>query len=247
MYEVAVLDDNKAAADRVAELVRRRADKYKLNIRQYTRLAELSREMTRNRTHFDIVFMDIQLADGEPNGIDAVQVLFGPTSGTQVVYVSGRADMHAKVYRTKHISFLTKPVNEGDLDEALDRAMANLRGSETHPITVHVGRTERKIVPRDITYIESKGRVIEIHLADPNPMARGAEIEVVRTYMQLGEVGELLGEGFMRVHQSYLVNLDAVVELGTHTLTLRGGARVPVSRSRTNEVRDRFFEHVRGL
>ncbi len=71
--------------------------------------------------------------------------------------------------------------------------------------------------------------------------------EVIRTYMQLGEFGELLGEGFARVHQSYLVNLDDVVELGAHDLTLTDGARIPVSRRRSVEVRELFFSRIRGL
>ena len=65
--------------------------------------------------------------------------------------------------------------------------------------------------------------------------------------MQLGELGELLGEGFARVHQSYLVSLDDVAQLGTHNLTLSDGTTVPVSRSRSAEVRERFFDRVRGL
>ena len=174
-------------------------------------------------------------------------MLFNPDSSTQVIYVSGRSDMHAKVYRTKHVSFLTKPVNKDDFSEALDRALSNLRESAPEPIRVHVGRNDFKIFPHEISYIESKGRVVEIHLKQAVHEGTATEAEVIRTYMQLGEFGELLGEGFARVHQSFLVNLDDVVELGAHDLTLTDGARIPVSRRRSVEVRELFFSRIRGL
>ena len=247
MYQVAVLDDNEPSAHMIAELARQYADKTELEVHCFTRLSDLTRSMTRGHMACDIVFMDIQLAEDEPCGIDAVRTLFSPESGTQVIYVSGREDMHAKVYRTKHVSFLTKPVDKDDFNEALDRALSNLQENAAKPIRVHVGRNDRKIYPQEVVYIESKGRVIEIHLRATKRAGVKAEGEVIRTYMQLGELGELLGEGFARVHQSYLVSLDDVAQLGTHNLTLSDGTTVPVSRSRSAEVRERFFDRVRGL
>ena len=116
MYQVAVLDDNELSAEIVAEMVRQHKSGSQLHVSCFTRLNDLIRSMTRGHTPCDIVFMDIQLAEDEPNGIEAVRTLFGPGSETQVIYVSGCSDMHAKAYRTKHVSFLTKPVNRDDLN-----------------------------------------------------------------------------------------------------------------------------------
>ena len=247
MYQVAVLDDNELSAHMIADMACQYANSTELEVHCFTRLNDLTRHMARNRTACDIVFMDIELAEDEPNGIDAVRTLFNPGSAAQVIYVSGRSDMHAKVYRTKHVSFLTKPINKDDFSEALDRALSNLRGGAPEPIKVRVGRNDFKIFPHEVSYIESKGRVVEIHLKQAVHEGITTKAEVIRTYMQLGELGKLLGEDFARVHQSYLVNLDDVVELGTHDLTLTDGARIPVSRRRSVEVRELFFSRIRGL
>ena len=247
MYQVAVLDDNELSAHMIADMACQHANSIELEVHCFTRLNDLTRHMVRNHMACDIVFMDIELAEDEPNGIDAVRTLFNPGSGAQVIYVSGRSDMHAKVYRTKHVSFLTKPINRDDFSEALDRALSNLREGTPEPIRVHVGRNDFKIFPHEVSYIESKGRVVEIHLKQAVHEGITTKAEVIRTYMQLGEFGELLGEGFARVHQSYLVNLDDVVELGAHDLTLTDGAHIPVSRRRSVEVRELFFSRIRGL
>ena len=73
-----------------------------------------------------------------------------------------------------------------------------------------------------------------------------ANREVVRTYMQLGEIGDLLGKGFLRAHQRYLVNIDAIAELNAQGLVLTDGTQIPVSRSRSAEVKEFFLNHVRG-
>lgn len=247
MYQVAVLDDNELSAHMIADMACQHANSIELEVHCFTRLSDLTHHMACNRMACDIVFMDIELAEDEPNGIDVTSALFKPGSGTQVIYVSGRSDMHAKVYRTKHVSFLTKPINENDFSEALDRALSNLREGTPEPIRVHVGRNDFKIFPHEVSYIESKGRVVEIHLKQAVHEGITTKAEVIRTYMQLGEFGELLGEGFARVHQSYLVNLDDVVELGAHDLTLTDGAHIPVSRRRSVEVRELFFSRIRGL
>ena len=246
MYQVAVLDDNELSAEIVAEMVRQHKSGSQLHVSCFTRLNDLIRSMTRGHTPCDIVFMDIQLAEDEPNGIEAVRTLFGPGSETQVIYVSGCSDMHAKAYRTKHVSFLTKPVNRDDLNEALDRALSNLRAFEGESIRVRVGRSERKINPREVAYVESEDRVVMINLSNNVRGGEHANREVVRTYMQLGEIGDLLGKGFLRAHQRYLVNIDAIAELNAQGLVLTDGTQIPVSRSRSAEVKEFFLNQVRG-
>ena len=246
MYQVAVLDDNEVSAHMIADMACQHANGTELEVHCFTRLSDLTRYMADNRMTCDIVFMDIELAKDEPNGIDVIRMLFNPDSSTQVIYVSGRSDMHAKAYRTKHVSFLTKPVNRDDLNEALDRALSNLRAFEGESIRVRVGRSERKINPREVAYVESEGRVVMINLSNNVRGGEHANREVVRTYMQLGEIGDLLGKGFLRAHQRYLVNIDAIAELNAQGLVLTDGTQIPVSRSRSAEVKEFFLNHVRG-
>ena len=111
---------------------------------------------------------------------------------------------------------------------------------------MRVGRSERKINPREVAYVESEGRVVMINLSNNVRGGEHANREVVRTYMQLGEIGDLLGKGFLRAHQRYLVNIDAIAELNAQGLVLTDGTQIPVSRSRSAEVKEFFLNHVRG-
>jgi DNA-binding LytR/AlgR family response regulator len=87
----------------------------------------------------------------------------------------------------------------------------------------------------DILYIEGMRNHCLIH----------TEAEKLPSRMSLGEVEERSGDGLMRIHRSYIVNLDAV--RGCHwatksafVLTLRDGSEVPVSRTLVADVRHRL-------
>lgn len=91
------------------------------------------------------------------------------------------------------------------------------------------------LVPFDeLEWIEAADQYVRLHLLD------GRE-ELMRASM--GHLEKRLGGGtFMRVHRSAIVRVDRVVELssatsGTGRIRLRGGAEVPVSRTRLALVR----------
>ncbi len=50
-------------------------------------------------------------------------------------------------------------------------------------------------------------------------------------YGKLDQVAAQAGEGFVRIHQRYLVRAGAVERVESGQVTLRGGACLPVSRS----------------
>lgn len=82
------------------------------------------------------------------------------------------------------------------------------------------------VLLKDIYYIESQKRVINIHYYDG----------FSTYYYKLDEVEKKLKNNFLRTHQSFIVNLDKVKKLVNDGLLLYGGTIVPISRSRYKDV-----------
>ena len=76
-----------------------------------------------------------------------------------------------------------------------------------------------------ILYLESDKRQIFIYTGD----------ESYCFYGSLDQAQEQLGEGFLRCHRSYLVNLKHIQRYSREQISLKGGAAVPVSRSYAKE------------
>lgn len=175
-------------------------------------------------------------AASNSTGIDAVERLFTSGSQTQVIYVSGYDAFHTQVYRTHHAAYLAKPFTPQDVAFAVDLALAAGRRAAEAPLILHVKGAERIIRPAEIVYLESSLHLVRIHTAS----------EVIEAYTKLGDLLRQLPERFVRTHQSFAVNLDAVSTLDASTVTLTTGEAVPVSRRMRASVRDALFAHIRN-
>ena len=85
-------------------------------------------------------------------------------------------------------------------------------------------------LPSDVVYAESLNRVRIVHLAG------GESVQIGTTLAQIA--AHLPSDRFVYCHRSIVVNLDFALSLDADELTLRGGAKVPVSRRRLPELRD---------
>ncbi|MCM1045607.1 MAG: LytTR family transcriptional regulator [Candidatus Gastranaerophilales bacterium] len=64
---------------------------------------------------------------------------------------------------------------------------------------------------------------------------------VYSIYKKLGEIEEdLRGRGFVRVHQSYLVNMKYIEKINSYILTLTTGKELSVPKSRYQEVKRQY-------
>lgn len=187
----------------------------------------------------DIAFVDIvlepQAAHCASTGIDAVEKLFGAGSPTQVIYVSGYDEFHTQVYRTPHAAYLCKPFAEKDVVLAIGIALNARERFLEKPLNLRVKGVERIVHPADIVYLESSLHTLRIHTAR----------EVIETYGKLADALVELPHRFVRTHQSFAVNLDAVKSLDAGAVELANGESVPVSRRMRASVRAALFEHIR--
>lgn len=246
MFQIAIVDDRAEDAEALACMVRacRRSSEVCATgegISTFAAVDALSARMDGGYAP-DIVFVDIVLdpdaaQDGPaPTGIDAVERLFGTGSAAQIVYVSGYDEFHTKVYRTRHAAYLSKPFSEEDVSLALDLALAARESALEKPLTLRVKGVERVVRPSDILYLESSLHALRVHTA------RG----VVETYGKLVDALSQLPRRFVRTHQSFAVNLDAVRSLESTAVTLVSGESIPVSRRMRASVREALFEHIRA-
>lgn len=86
-----------------------------------------------------------------------------------------------------------------------------------------------RVGPAEIRYLKADHVYVEYHLAD------GTVLHVRETLREA--TGRLDPTRFVRCHRSYAVNLAHVRALGRSSVTLDGGAELPVSRSRREALR----------
>lgn len=190
----------------------------------------------------DLAFVDVVLnpdtsmADSAPTGIDVVEGLLGLGSGVQVIFMSGYDELHTQVYRTQHAAYLAKPFTEKDVALAMKLALAARERTFEQPLVLCAKGVRYVVRPSEILYLESRLHSLRVH----------ALHDLIETHGKLGDALAQLPRRFVRTHQSFVVNLDAVRSLEADAIMLASGESVPVSRRMRASVRAALFEHIRA-
>lgn len=166
MYRALILDDEPAHAQRLARMIgsSRFGVRFELACAQ-----DVSMLCADTVERPDALFADIRLdgASDVAGGIELVRSRFPRGCGTQVVYVTGYAEYCTPVYETEHVYFLTKPVRQAELDNALRAVLANLDERRMAAIPVQTGGRLIGLVPGRVRYLESDRRKVLVHGEGP--------------------------------------------------------------------------------
>lgn len=235
MYRIAVCEDEK---DNLQEVLTQLSGCFgdAFQVKVYREASDLLDEWERAGKQLqDILLMDIRFRDTD--GLSVVRNLQKRFGQIYVIYMTGYAEYAEQAFETEPVSYLIKPVTQERLRMAVDKAVARLRHNEETILAIPVKDGVLRLLPGDISYIESNLRMLEIH---------GQQGQSWTVRMKLEELVKKLPEQFVRVHQSFVVNLSYVAAFQGHNMELMGGIRIPVSRARYGEAKERFWEYLRS-
>lgn len=179
----------------------------------------------------DVVFLDIRMP--VESGLDVARER-EPRAGPLIVFVTAYDQFAVPAFETDAVDYLTKPLTEERFDATLERVRERLRLRR---------QDERRYAPHLVTRVGTRDVIIPLATIDyieaddvyAAVVARGRR-HLVRTPLDVLE-RTLDPAAFARIHRSYIVRLDRVVEVRRDRgagpeLVLEGGATLPVSRRR---------------
>ncbi|MEZ4898643.1 MAG: LytTR family DNA-binding domain-containing protein [Saprospiraceae bacterium] len=103
-------------------------------------------------------------------------------------------------------------------------------------VAVALGSGYRVISARDILYCVAEGNNTHIHLKDGQQLTSGKNIKQI--------FGMLSQDDFVRIHHSYVVNLEHVLRLTLEPemqVELRDGSRILVSRRKKKDLLEHYL------
>lgn len=184
----------------------------------------------------EALFLDIRMP--RLSGMELARML---PPGVRVVFTTAYADHAVEGFRVDASDYLLKPVSYDEFIEAAARLRRELREAvpvraEGVPaarfITVKSGYKLRRIPVGDILFIEGLKDYVKIYVA--------GETQAVLSLMSVKSLEDgLPAESFMRVHRSFIVNLDRVRVVERNCIIMADRA-IPVSDS----YRHAFFERL---
>lgn len=193
------------------------------------------------REPVDLMLLDIHMPDMEGTRLAERLRDLELVRHPLVVMVTAHAEHAVRAFDLDVVDYLLKPVSSERLGEALERVRRRLGDADEAP--VREASPPPRLVARHAgtSYLLDPAAIVHLHAADKYVLVEldGAEYVLDESLNTLEQ--QLASRGFVRVHRSELVRLDAVVALhsddGGAALELRTGRRVPVSRRRLADLR----------
>ena len=180
--------------------------------------------------YFDMAFLDIYMEDTMGNQI-AHQLRAMGYQG-EIVFLTASSDFAIEGYDVDASGYLLKPLDYGKLEMVMDRITRNIAPS-TYQIRQR--STVTKLSYHEILYIESSNSKCILHTES------GGAYTVYKTLNTIEK--ELRDRRFLRCHQSFLVNMDHIKQIGKQFL-LSNGDYVPIRQRGVKAVRQAYMDYI---
>ncbi len=171
---------------------------------------------------YDLVLLDVNM--NEYNGIDLAKTLRKTNSSAILIYISAFLEFAHLGYSVKAFNYLLKSSLAVDFPPCMKAVLQTLASREDF-IALKLDAQQYQVPLSKLLYLESQKRKVLFHInAQPK--------SVLSTYEKLSTYDSVLSKkDFVRIHQSYLVNMDYIAKIERYAVTLCNGEILNVSKS----------------
>jgi len=195
----------------------------------------------------EIVFLDVQMP-----GLTGLQVLAKLDELPLVIFSTAYDQYALKAFELHAVDYLLKPYTKGRFDTAIEHLSERLQQPQeavrsltqaiveqdapnNYPSKILVAKGNKLVAVSvsDIQWIEADGVYCMLHTQDNKHLSRYGISQVEQ---------KLSPETFIRVHRSYIINLNYVQEIfregHVYDVKMKNGGIVRVSRGYASKVKD---------
>ena len=180
---------------------------------------------------FDIAFLDVEM--NPVNGIQTGECLRSTFPNIILIYVSGYIDYSVQGYKVQAFRYILKKDLDALFKEDMDAALLQYRKINDYFTYKKDGETI--IVPyRDIVYLMSSERKVTVYTDNGETDTFYAKLDGLEKQFEY--------HNFLRVQQSYLVNLKYALKLSNYNIYLRNNIVIPVTKRNYQQLRLKYTE-----
>src|SRR5579862_1216638 len=163
----------------------------------------------------DLLFLDVQMP--KLDGFEVLELIGNPVA---VIFVTAYDSYAMRAFEVHAVDYLLKPFGKDRFEAALERAEARL-GENTTPAPAELAAAARggRYLERLVVKDGARVHVIPVSKLDYAEAQDDyvALVSAGKSYLKQQTISSLEGSldprQFIRIHRSYLVNLDRVVKL----------------------------------
>ena len=176
----------------------------------------------------DAIFCDINMPD--LNGMDFVKSLSVPPL---IVFTTAYSEYAIEGFKVNAVDYLLKPFGLQDFMRAANRIKERLERQDgvqapapsqlTSKSDTLFLKTDYRIIKvsiPDIRYVEAMSEYLKVWLE--------GETKPIITLLSMKRMEERLPDNFMRIHRSYIINLDKIQEVNKNRIIMDAETYLPI-------------------
>jgi len=221
MYEKieALLDDLKNDSEIPFRLIRM------LNLKQMVEVLAASA--------LNVALIDLEAAKGR----EAAEYLYLNDSECACYLVDKDGTQGLFGYQVGAKDFLLKPLEDSRLLKLFSSEAKRQQAASEREIKIKVDGLWKAVPAKSVLYVESMGHNLSFH------MVSGQAVKFVATFKEYYPILNTFPE-FLRCHQSYIINLNYVVDMKSDVFFLGNGEEINISRQYRKESRQCYIDYM---
>lgn len=236
MLKIAICDDEKLYCENIRQIISEYCTKR--NIEFQVELFKSGNDfvlLENSINQFNIVYLDVNM--NGLDGIETAEIIRYWSQDIFIVFITAFINYTLEGYKVEAIRYILKNNTlRENIYESLNAVFEKMQFSN-HIYEFIFKEGLRKLSPRQIILIESNLHVLRFQV-----IVR-SEIKKYTMIAKLNDIQKKLIEEnvFVRIHQSYLVNLKYVKDISNYQAILWNDDVLPISRPRYKDVKESFL------
>ena len=179
----------------------------------------------------DAIFCDINMPD--LNGMDFVKSL---TTPPLIVFTTAYAEYAVEGFRVNAVDYLLKPFGLQDFQRAANRLKERLKGEGKGTKSLSGSSSSSGLSAEDL-FLKTDYRIVKVSVPEIRYVEGMSEYlkvwvegeaKPVVTLLSMKKIEERLPDNFMRIHRSYIVNLNKIQEVNKNRVIIDADTSLPI-------------------
>lgn len=201
MLNFVICDDNLNILDKFSKILENIFLKHGFDAKigfKTSNVNELLDYIDENKT--DVLILDINLKSNI-SGLEIASKVREKYKDTYFIFTTAHLEYAMMAYKFKTFDYLAKPVTSDRLEETIVRLFEDINGLPKRYIKIDNKKTI--IDESKVLYIKRDGMKLIFHTKNRD----------YETYSSFNKIQEILPDNFIRIHKSFIVNINNIVNL----------------------------------
>jgi len=240
MIRIALCDDiatHAKAAARLLELYQKERVGIVMKLDVFDSGNKLLESMAK-KANYDIYILDVVMPP--PDGIAIARQIRELDNNVPIVFLSHSENFAMDAFRVCATQYILKPICKDTLFRTLDKIISEQGKNRDKFFTISASGRTVTLLYSSIVIIEKTGRILRFHLNNGDYI----DSKAVRMSFDLALEELLADERFMRVHQSFAINMEYVQELRNTMFIMPNGMEITIPRPKYTTIKKSYLKFL---